>query len=73
MGHIIFIAGIVIALGATVALLVFAIRECRKQQAVKDMPLRLAEWKAQYRTRRGYILVAQLVGLIIASVGVYLS
>ena len=69
MSEILIITGIVIALGATFVLLVFGIRQWRIRQSVKDVPLRYKEWLAQYKTKRGYILIAQLIGVIIGIIG----
>lgn len=69
MSEILIITGIVIALGATLVLLVFGIKQQRIRQSVKDVPLRYNEWLSQYKTKRGYILIAQLTGIIIAIIG----
>ena len=31
--------------------------------------MRYKEWLARYKTNRGYILIAQLIGIIIAIIG----
>lgn len=69
MGEILITSGIVIALGATLVLLVFAIKQWHMRQRVKDIPIRYNEWLTQYKTKRGYILLAQLAGIIIAIIG----
>lgn len=69
MSEILIITGIVIALGATLVLLVFGIKQWYMRQNVKDVPMRYTEWLAQYKTKRGYILIAQLIGIIIGIIG----
>lgn len=69
MSEILTITGIVIALGATLVLFVFGIRQWRMRRSVKDVPMRYDEWLAQYKTKRGYILIAQLIGIIISIIG----
>lgn len=69
MSEILIITGIVIALGATLVLLVFGIKQCHMRQNVKDVPMRYNEWLAQYKAKRGYILIAQLIGIIIGIIG----
>ncbi len=69
MSEILTITGIVIALGATLVLLVFGIKQWHLRQSVKDVPMRYQEWLAQYKTKRGYILIAQLIGVIIGIIG----
>lgn len=69
MSEILTITGIVIALGATLVLFVFGIRQWRMRRSVKDVPMRYDEWSAQYKTKRGYILIAQLIGIIISIIG----
>lgn len=69
MSDILIITGLVIALGATFVLMVFGIKQQRIRQNVKDVPLRYQEWLAQYKTKRGYILIAQLIGVIIGIIG----
>ena len=69
MREILTITGIVIALGATLVLLVFGINQWLLRQSVKDVPIRYQEWLAQYKTIRGYILIAQLIGVIIGIIG----
>lgn len=69
MSEILIITGIVIALGSTLVLLVFGIKQWHMRQNVKDVPMRYKEWLAQYKTKRGYILIAQLIGIIIGIIG----
>lgn len=69
MSDILITAGTVIALGATLMLLVFAIKQWHMRQSVRNVPLRYKEWLAQYKTKRGYILIAQLIGIIISIIG----
>lgn len=69
MSEILIITGIVIALGATLILLAFGIKQWNMRQRVKDMPLRYREWLARYKTKRAYILIAQLIGIIIGIIG----
>ncbi|MDE7136444.1 MAG: hypothetical protein K2N91_07410 [Muribaculaceae bacterium] len=69
MSEILIIAGIVIAFGATIVRIVFSAKQIQKRNSVKNMPLRYKEWQAQYKTRRGYILIAQLIGIAISIVG----
>lgn len=72
MSEILTITGIVIALGATLVLLLFGIRQRHVRLSVKDVPKRYDEWLAQYKTKRGYILIAQLIGVIIGIIGLSL-
>lgn len=58
-----------IASGATLMLLVFGIRQWHMRQQVKGVPMHYNEWLARYKTRRGYILIAQIIGIIIALIG----
>lgn len=69
MSEILIITGIVIALGATLVLLVFGIKQWHMRQNVKDVPMHYNEWLAQYKAKRGYILIAQLIGIIIGIIG----
>lgn len=69
MSDILITTGIVIALGATLMLLVFTIKQWHMRQSVRNVPLRYNEWLAQYKTKRGYILIAQLIGIIISIIG----
>ncbi len=69
MSDILITTGIVIALGATLMLLVFAIKQWHMRQSVRNVPLRYNEWLARYKTKRGYILIAQLIGIIISIIG----
>lgn len=69
MAEILIITGIVIALGATLVLLFFGIKQWHVRRRVKNIPMRYNEWLSHYKTRRGYILVAQLIGIIIAMIG----
>ncbi|GEM_PF-3358566 len=50
-------------------LLVFAIKQWHMRQSVRNVPLRYNEWLARYKTKRGYILIAQLIGIIISIIG----
>lgn len=69
MGEILTKTGIAIALGATLVLFVFGIRQWYIRQSVKDIPMRYKEWLAKYRVQRFYILLVQLLGIIIGIVG----
>lgn len=69
MSEILIVTGIVIALGATLVLFVLGVRQWRVRQSVKDVPMRYKEWLARYKTNRDYILIAQLIGIIIAIIG----
>lgn len=35
----------------------------------QDVPMRYKEWLAHYKTKRGYILIAQLIGVAISIIG----
>lgn len=50
-------------------LLIFAIKQWHIRQSAKDVPMRYKEWLAQYRAKRGYILIAQLIGIAISIIG----
>lgn len=67
-----FYTGLIIAGIATIALLFFRIRQSHKREEVKNMPLRLEEWKTQFRTKRWYFFIAQISGIIIAIIGLNL-
>lgn len=69
MSKVLIITGIVIALGATLVLFIFGIKQWHMRESVKDVPMRYNEWLAQYKTKRGYILIAQLMGVIIGIIG----
>lgn len=69
MSDTLIITGIAMALEATLTLLVFGIKQWHIRKSVKDIPKRYQEWLAQYKTKRGYILIAQLIGIIIAMIG----
>lgn len=69
MAEILIITGIVIALGATLMLLVFGIKQWHLRQQAKDVPMRYQEWLAQYKAKRGYILIAQIIGIAIGIIG----
>lgn len=66
------ITGLVIALGATLVLFLFGIKQWNVRQSVKDIPMRYNEWLANYKTKRGYLLIAQLIGIIIGIIGLAL-
>ena len=72
MSNIIFFAGLIITGLATIGLAVFAASQIRVRNEVKDIPIKFAEWKSQYRTRRFYFMLAQIGGLIIAFIGMML-
>lgn len=72
MGDKLFYTGLIIAGIATIALLFFRIRQSHKREEVKNMPLRLEEWKTQFRTKRWYFFIAQISGIIIAIIGLNL-
>lgn len=69
MSDIMVIAGFVIALGATLVLLIFGIKQWQMRQSIKDVPMRYNEWLANYKAKRGYILIAQLIGIVICILG----
>ena len=69
MSEILIMSGIVIALGATLVLFVFGIKQWHMRQRVKDIPARYQEWLSQYKTNRGYIMIAQLIGIVISIIG----
>lgn len=69
MNDILLIAGLVISVGATIVLLVFALRQWKVQQEVKDIQNRYNEWIADYKTKKFYIIAAQIVGVIVAIIG----
>lgn len=69
MKDILFYTGMVIVLAATIALLVFAVKQNALRRQVKDIPLRYEEWRANYRTRRWYYCIAQIAGIVIAIIG----
>lgn len=69
MSEILIVTGIVIALGATLVLLFYGIKQWQMRQRVKDIPMRYNEWLSRYKTKRGYILIAQLIGVVIGIIG----
>lgn len=69
MSEILITTGLAIAFGATIMLLIFAIKQWHIRQSVKVVPMRYKEWLAQYRAKRGYILIAQLIGIAISIIG----
>lgn len=69
MSEILVITGLVIALGATLVLMIFGIKQWHMRQRVKDIPMRYNEWLANYKAKRGYILIAQIIGIVIGIIG----
>lgn len=69
MNEILVYGGLVIALGATVVLMFFGIRQWHMRQDAKVTPLKYQEWLAQYKIKRFYILAAQIAGIIIGIIG----
>lgn len=69
MNDVLITAGLVISVGATIVLLVFALRQWKVQQEVKDIPNRYNEWIAEYKTKKFYIIAAQIAGVIVAIIG----
>lgn len=69
MNNIMIITGFVIALGATLVLLIFGIKQWQIRKSVHDVPMRYNEWLANYKAKRGYILIAQLIGIVICILG----
>lgn len=69
MNDVLIIAGLIISVGATIVLLVFALRQWKVQQEVRNIPNRYDEWLAEYKTKKFYIIAAQIVGVIIAIIG----
>lgn len=69
MNDVLITAGLVISVGATSVLLVFALRQWKVQQEVRNIPNRYDEWLAEYKTKKFYIIAAQIVGVIVAIIG----
>lgn len=69
MNDVLIIAGLIISVGETIVLLVFALRQWKVQQEVRNIPNRYDEWLAEYKTKKFYIIAAQIVGVIIAIIG----
>lgn len=69
MNDVLITAGLVISVGATIVLLVFALRQWKVQQEVRNIPNRYDEWLAEYKTKKFYIIAAQIVGVIVAIIG----
>lgn len=72
MQEILIYVGLIIALGATVVLMFFGIKQWHMRQEAKITPLNYQEWLAQYKTKRFYILAAQILGIIIGIIGLSL-
>ncbi len=72
MQEILIYVGLIIALGATVVLMFFGIKQWHMRQEAKITPLKYQEWLAQYKTKRFYILAAQILGIIIGIIGLSL-
>ena len=72
MQEILIYVGLIIALGATVVLIFFGIKQWHMRQEAKITPLKYQEWLAQYKTKRFYILAAQILGIIIGIIGLSL-
>lgn len=72
MQEILIYSGLIIALGATVVLMVFGIKQWHMRQEAKVTPLKYQEWLAQYKTKRFNILAAQILGIIIGIIGLSL-
>lgn len=69
MGDTLFYIGLIVTGLATFALLIFRIKQAHQREQIKNIPLRLEEWKTQFRTKRWYFFIAQMAGLIIAIIG----
>ncbi|MBP3537783.1 MAG: hypothetical protein J6J93_09645 [Muribaculaceae bacterium] len=69
MNDVLITAGLVISVGATIVLLVFALRQWKVQQEVRNIPNRYDEWLAEYKTKKFYIIAAQIVGVFVAIIG----
>lgn len=72
MQEILIYVGLIIALGATVVLMFFGIKQWHMRQEAKITQLKYQEWLAQYKTKRFYILAAQILGIIIGIIGLSL-
>ena len=72
MQEILIYVGLIIALGATVVLMFLGIKQWHMRQEAKIRPLKYQEWLAQYKTKRFYILAAQILGIIIGIIGLSL-
>lgn len=66
MNDTLFYIGLIIMGLATFGLLIFRIRQAHQREQIKNIPLRLEEWKTQFRTKRWYFFIAQMAGLIVA-------
>lgn len=64
-----FYIGLVIAVLSFVPLLMLSARSIRERQEYARVPLKLEELKADYRRKRLYILALQLLGIILAIIG----
>lgn len=69
MNDVLITAGLMISVGATIVLLVFALRQWKVQQEVRNIPNRYDEWLAEYKTKKFYIIAAQIAGVVIALIG----
>lgn len=72
MQEILIYGGLIIALGATVVLMVFGIKQWHMRQEAKVTPLKYQEWLAQYKTKKFYIVGAQILGIVIGIIGLTL-
>lgn len=72
MGDKLFYTGLIITGFATITLIFFRIRQSHKREEVKNMPLRLEEWETQFRKKRLYFFIAQMLGIAVAILGLNL-
>ena len=69
MSDTLIITGIAISLIAPILRLMYGIKQMHERQHVKDIPLRLQEWHARYKTNRGYLRLLQIAGILLIILG----
>lgn len=72
MDRILTYSGLVISVGAAIVLMVFAARQLRLRHEAQRTPMKYQEWLAQYKTKKFYIVAAEVFGIILAIIGLNL-
>lgn len=67
--NVVFIIGFAITILAIIPRIMLASWMYKQLKENENMPLKMQELKAEYRRRRWQILIVQIVGIIIAIVG----
>lgn len=68
MSDILFYIGLAITFIGIFIRLYYNSRQINHMKQAREMPQRYEEWKARYRTKRWYIFIVQMTGVIIMMV-----